>query len=486
MMKELVNRFKSTAPERVLVVGDVMLDEYITGAASRVSPEAPVLVVKQQQRSWYLGGAANVAANCRSLGMTVDLIGLINDADEAHWRVLALLQQQGITTDFLIKTDARLTTHKTRVLAGHQQCIRIDCEDAAPLKMFERAKLKQQIIERLPHQSIVLLSDYQKGVLDEELIQFIVEHAKALGIMVLVDPKGPGFSRYKKVSVLKPNLSEYQQLVRELGCNEYDSMVVNGQKICSLLALDGLLVTMGEQGIHYISPTESLLMPTKKYQVYDVSGAGDTVFAAIGLCMAQKVSLHSMLMFANQAASITIQKIKTHAVTLDEVVQHCMQREQKIMTDHVQLKTLVEQAQREGRSVVFTNGCFDILHAGHVHLLDEAKQLGDLLIVALNTDDSVVRQGKGPGRPINTLADRMAVIASLASVDLVTSFSPDTPYELIKLLVPNVLVKGSDYKPKDVVGYDIVTLRGGRVVCIDLVENRSTTRTIAHMQRVSM
>jgi D-beta-D-heptose 7-phosphate kinase / D-beta-D-heptose 1-phosphate adenosyltransferase len=477
-MKSLIQRLRQAPQKSVVVVGDIMIDEYIFGSVARISPEAPVPVVREQRREVYLGGAANTAANCGVLGLDSALVGVVNNNDNYGRMLPELLGKSGLSADGIVYSSVRKTTVKNRVIAQNHHCLRIDHEDNQALTSVECAAVVAQLERYVKPGCVILVSDYAKGVITPQLLEQIKKLAHERNAVILADPKGPNFIKYDGVHYLKPNASEFKQMVQMLNISTDQDFVAQGRAICELLKLRGLVVTLGERGIHYISKDEDLFSPAFKREVYDLSGAGDTVFAYLAFALGHQLGMAEALLLANKAASIAVSHLKTYAVRLEELLDLVHDPEEKIIFDWAKLKESVELVRKQGRRIVFTNGCFDILHAGHVRCLHEAKKQGDILVVALNTDASVRRLNKGPERPLNTLQDRAAIMAGLASVDFVTMFDQETPKEIIDLLLPDVLVKGGDYKAETIVGYQEVTSRGGRVCIIPLVAGKSTTKIV--------
>jgi D-beta-D-heptose 7-phosphate kinase/D-beta-D-heptose 1-phosphate adenosyltransferase len=483
-MKQIINYLKTCGPKEIIVIGDVMLDEYWFGSVTRVSPEAPVPVLKQENKEWCLGGAANVAANCKHIGFKVSLVGVIGAHDDEGHRLATMLRDVGIDSNGLVKSEHRGTTCKKRMMVKGHQLLRIDAEQTQTLDQQETSALIKSIDANLKPGTTVLVSDYAKGVASGEVLAYIVQKAQTLGCLVLVDPKGPDFNKYAHVHFMKPNLKEFNHMVSYWGLPLDSSFVENGQKICRNLSLRGLFVTLGEHGIHYISEQESHYCPVFKREVYDITGAGDTVFAFLALALSNGLSVEHCLQVANRAAAVAVSHLKTYAVSLDELIDRESETGEKIFYDWTRLKIELDWLRRGGKRVVFTNGCFDLLHSGHIHLLKEAKRMGDLLVVALNSDESVRRLGKGPGRPINQLEERATLVAALGMVDFVVSFDQDTPKELIEYLSPDVLVKGGDYKVESIVGYDYIKSLGGSVKVIDYVPGRSTTNVMKKIETI--
>ncbi len=477
-MKSLVQNLKERESRPVLVVGDLMIDEYIFGSVHRISPEAPVPVVREERRERYLGGAANTAANCKVLNLDVSLVGLVS-RDDVYGPILKqLLEASNIATTGIVFSSFRKTTVKNRVIANNHHCLRVDNEDNVPLKEQELSVVVEKIKQLLQPGSIILLSDYAKGIITSELITIVKALADERGCTIIADPKGAKFAKYQGLDFLKPNLAEFRQVAHELGIQEELPLVARGKEVCVRLGLKGIFVTLGEKGIHFISGDTDIYSPAYKREVFDLSGAGDTVFAYLALAFAHGVDMVNALRLANKAASIAVSHFKTYAVRLDELLDGKDSFRDKIAHDWVDLKKEIDVLRGQGKRLVFTNGCFDILHAGHVHCLYEAKRYGDILVVALNADESIRRLNKGPERPINSLQDRAEVMAGLGMVDFVTSFSQDTPQEIIDYLKPDVLVKGGDYKKEELVGYGTVMASGGSVHTIPLVRGKSTTNMI--------
>ena len=483
-MKKIVNQIKLSGQKKILVVGDIMLDEYILGEVERISPEAPVPVVKENRKEWSLGGAANVALNCKHIGFTVNLVGVVNDSDEAGKKLISMLQDCGICVDNLIKSKKRRTTCKKRALVGHQQLIRIDIEDAHELNEDESNNLLQKIEKLIESETIILISDYQKGIVTASVLSKIVDLAKKMNGIVLVDPKGKTFDKYKGVNYLKPNYKEYCILLDFYGLPHNNSIVQNGRIICEKLSLDGLVVTLGEKGIHFVSKEQDIFVEACKKEVFDLTGAGDTVFAFLALGLAVNLPMKQCLKLANHAAAVAVSHLKTYAVSLDELIDKDIELSEKIYNNWALLKIELDWLHLEHKKIVFTNGCFDILHSGHVHLLKEAKKRGDVLVVAINTDESVKRF-KGQSRPINTFVERAGVMAAIGVVDFIVPFSQDTPKEIIEYLKPDVLVKGGDYQKEKVAGYNFMTSNGGEVYIVDYKKGFATTNIVNKIREVT-
>lgn len=456
----------------ILVVGDLMLDRYWTGQTGRISPEAPVPVVKIDDSEDRPGGAANVAFNAAALGANIHLLGLTG-ADESADLLEQKLSALGVNCDFVRLAEYDTIT-KLRVLSRNQQLIRLDFEKsfagADTQSMVERFK------QRCEQVDLVVLSDYNKGTL--ECVSELISYAKQKNIPVIVDPKGSDYKKYTGATLITPNMSEFEQIVGQ--CDDELSIVQKAQELAQQLSLSALLVTRSEQGMTLLqSGLQEQHFPAKAKEVFDVTGAGDTVISTLAASVAAGATWSVATALANAAASVVVGKLGTSTVTASELalaVSGQVYAGRGVMSEQ-QLAIAIEAAKQSGQSVVMTNGCFDILHAGHVSYLDTASQLGDKLIVAVNSDASVTRL-KGQGRPINKLERRMAVLAGLASVDWVVAFSEDTPERVISELLPDVLVKGGDYKVEDIAGGQQVIANGGQVKVLNFEDGVSTTGMI--------
>lgn len=462
---------------RVLVLGDIMLDRYWEGGTSRISPEAPVPVVKVEQITDRPGGAGNVALNIAALGAAARLGGYTGD-DEMADSLEDMLGGAGVDSAFTRVADLPTIT-KLRIISRHQQLIRLDFEEADLAAAGE--PLDKNLASQLQHCGALVLSDYAKGALAEPAP--LIAAARAAGVPVLVDPKGTDFARYRGATLLTPNLHEFEAVVGH--CQSESELVARGETLMLDLELDALLVTRGEHGMTLLRPgEEELHLPARAREVFDVTGAGDTVIAVLAAAVAAGAELPLAVGLANVAASIVVAKLGTATVSAPEL-RRAVQQEQGSERGAMsleQLQVAIADARSHGEKVVFTNGCFDIIHAGHVTYLEQARQQGDRLIVAVNSDDSV-RRLKGKGRPINPQDRRMAVLAGLESVDWVVCFTEDTPIPLLQVLQPDVLVKGGDYPDKQhVVGWEVVEAYGGEVRVLGVVENLSTTAIVTQIQ----
>ena len=463
---------------RLLVIGDVMLDRYWHGAASRVSPEAPVPVVRVGNREDRPGGAGNVALNIAALGSATRLIGIVGE-DETGSELYSRLSAAGVYCDF-IKLDDKPTVTKLRVISQHQQLIRLDFEkpfEPADINgLFEKAKAL------IDDTQVLVLSDYDKGALQE--IQQLIELGRSRGIPIIVDPKGSNFEKYRGATLITPNLTEFEEVVGL--CQNEEELVNKGLKLVSDLDLEAMLITRGEHGMTLIRPdSPELHLPARAQEVFDVTGAGDTVIGVLAAAMAAGNNLADATALANLSAGLVVGKLGTAAISGPELRRAILAEQNSgrgVMTSE-QLLFAVQDAKAHGEKIVFTNGCFDIIHAGHVGYLAEAKEFGDRLIVAINNDESV-RRVKGSGRPINPVERRMAVLAGLEAVDWVVNFSEDTPEELLQKLQPEVLVKGGDYTLDQVVGGEFVKSYGGIVKALEFLDNCSTSAIVEKMKEV--
>ena len=472
-MKLTMPRF-DLAP--VLVVGDVMLDRYWHGTTSRISPEAPVPVVRVDQHEDRPGGAANVALNIAALGAPAYLVG-VTGQDEAADALTDSLRAAHVQVRFQ-RIAQQPTIVKLRIMSRHQQLIRVDFEE--PFDTDAQA-LASDTAAMLAGVKVLVLSDYGKGALKNH--QALIQLAKARNIPVLADPKGKDFSIYRGASLITPNLSEFEAIVGV--CADDAELVAKGSELMAHLDLGALLVTRGEHGMTLLRPGQAALhLPARAREVFDVTGAGDTVISTLAAALAAGEDLPQAVGLANLAAGIVVGKLGTAAISAPELrraVQRSEGSERGVLTLE-QLQLAIEDARAHGEKIVFTNGCFDILHAGHVTYLEQARAQGDRLIVAVNDDASVTRL-KGPGRPINSVDRRMAVLAGLGAVDWVIPFSENTPERLLEQVRPDVLVKGGDYKSvEEVVGAQIVQGYGGEVRILGLVENSSTTAIVERIR----
>jgi D-beta-D-heptose 7-phosphate kinase/D-beta-D-heptose 1-phosphate adenosyltransferase len=458
---------------RVLVVGDVMLDRYWHGGTSRISPEAPVPVVRVEDADDRPGGAANVALNIAALGAQVGLAGLVGEDENAEL-LLRQLVAANVSTHFQRSAEIPTIT-KLRVMSRNQQLLRLDFEER--LEGVDTTDLLAQVEQALPDCDVMILSDYGKGTLNQ--VEQLIASARAQGKRVLIDPKGSDFSKYRGASLITPNLTEFEAIVGP--CRTDAELAQRGEALRVELELEALLITRSEKGMTLIREGhEPLHLPTRAQEVFDVTGAGDTVIGLMGLAIAANHELPEAMMLANLGAGLVVAKPGTATLSIAELYTalHGDKLAEFGVIEPTQLVEAVRAAQVRGERVVMTNGCFDILHAGHVAYLEQAKRLGDRLVVAVNDDASIGRL-KGPTRPINPLHRRMQVLAGLGAVDWVVPFSDDTPQALIEAVLPDILVKGGDYRPEDIVGGKAVIANGGEVKVLGFEDGVSTTAMIS-------
>lgn len=457
---------------RVLVVGDVMLDRYWHGPSSRISPEAPVPVVNITQTEDRPGGAANVALNLAALGCQVKLLGIVGN-DDAGQILQRQLNAAHIRCDLLCSTT-KPTITKLRVMSRHQQLLRMDFEEKFSAEDAE--SLAGKLPQHLDNIDILVISDYAKGSLAN--VQQLIRLAKLRHIPILVDPKAANYSIYTGATILTPNYAEFEQVVGR--CRSEQDIAEKALALVQELQLQALLITRGEQGMTLVRPDhKEMHLPARAREVFDVTGAGDTVIASLAAAMAAGETLPAATGLANLAASVVVGKLGTATLSAPELrgAIYAEQGFSRGILSEEQLQLALADARLNGEQIVFTNGCFDIIHAGHVSYLEEARKLGHRLVVAINSDASV-RRLKGEGRPINSQDRRMTVLAGLESVDWVVSFSEDTPERLLQRIKPDVLVKGGDYSEEQVVGAEFVKSYGGEVQVLGFFDNCSTTAIV--------
>lgn len=467
----------------VLCVGDVMLDRYVYGAVDRVSPEAPIPVIQIEREDAMLGGVGNVVRNVVALGGSATIVAVRGD-DEAGAAIMGLLANESRMRDEICIDPGRLTTVKTRYVARSQQLLRADHETHQPLSGELVVNLLAAVDGALAEADIVILSDYDKGVVTDDVIAGVVRHAGAASKPVLVDPKSPDFSRYRGVDLLTPNQAELAAAVRR-PLIEDNALVAAAQEVIEQCELGAMLVTRGERGMSLVGRDGSARhLPIKAREVYDVSGAGDTVMATLALADGAGASLGEAAALANAAAGIVVGKIGTSVVFPGEIA-YALRAAEGLASD-IKICALsvaldrIGQWRDQGARIGFTNGCFDLLHPGHVSLLEQARAACDRLVIGLNCDEST-RRLKGRDRPINQQHERAIVLASHSAVDLVVIFEEDTPIRLIESLRPDVLIKGADYQRDDVIGGDFVESYGGKVVLAKLRPGYSTTDALARL-----
>ncbi len=473
--KQLEAILADETPRRLLIVGDLMLDRYVVGEVSRISPEAPIPVLAARTSEQKLGGAGNVAANLIAMGAEVDVVGVIGD-DGWGRELSSIIEKTGISTDGLVVDATRPTSLKTRMIGSAQQMLRVDWEDAGDVGGEARETLRERALALLGRAEAVVLSDYGKGVLVTELLEELLAEARKREIPVLVDPKGSDYSRYRGATLITPNRKEAEQaLGRELP--DVEAVADGARELIESIELDAAVITLGAEGIYFRGAGgREGREATRARSVFDVTGAGDTVVAHLALHLAGRVDLSVAVALANQAAGLVVARLGTNAVTRSElraVLRASAPHEGKVLTVD-DLEGTLALWRKEGKRIVFTNGCFDIIHTGHVTYLRFARAHGDVLLVGVNDDESVSRL-KGPERPVNPIDDRLEVLAAMEMVDAVVAFGEDTPARIIEKVTPDVLVKGEDWAKKGVVGREWVEKHGGRVVLAPLVQGRSTT-----------
>lgn len=478
--EELIDTFLN---KNALVVGDLMLDRFIYGHVQRISPEAPVQVIDANDPEEIVGGAGNVARNVVALGAKCEVVGIVG-RDEAGARIQDLLSQAKVNA-FLVDGRNRITTVKTRYVANlhSTHLLRADREDTTVIAGALEDELLGVVLERIPHADVVLLSDYQKGVLTPRMISEIVRNAREANKLVVVDPKGSDYSRYRGVTALTPNLSELSRALGRPIPSDVGSVTEAASQLLDLTESQIILVTLGEKGLVVVDRDgHAAAFEAAARRVVDVSGAGDTVVCSFALSLAAGASGQTAAKLANAAAGVVVSKRSTATVSAEELRATLLSRPQsqflgKIFAGYSNLALRVAHWRGEGRSIGFTNGCFDLLHPGHIHLLCEARSRCDRLIVGLNSDQSVKRL-KGETRPVQPEIARAQVMAALEFVDAVSVFQEDTPLEILQFVRPDILIKGADYQLSQVVGREFVEGYGGRVSLIDLVPDSSTSRIV--------
>jgi len=477
--KAVESLFSHAAEIRCLVVGDLMLDEYLWGKAERISPEAPVQVVDVLREELRLGGAGNVVNNLAALGAQVSVCSVVGD-DPNGWSLLQEFGKMDVAVDAIFLDPTRRTSRKTRVVAANQQIVRIDRESREALPTAFESQLCDWVAAHAGEFQVIVLSDYNKGVLTPSVIASIVASAALSGTPVLVDPKGSDYGRYGGATLLTPNRKE-AEAASGVAIRDVASLTQAAGIIMDTVGLQHLLITRSEEGMSLFSKGgEVVHIPTVAREVFDVSGAGDTVLAALAVGIASGCGMAEAARLANVAAGIAVGKLGTSIVTPQEIIDVVAlshhDSDSKIKSRDV-LALLISAEKERGKQVVFTNGCFDLLHAGHVKYLQKARGLGNLLVLGLNSDASV-RRLKGAKRPLICEDERAHILAALDCIDYVTIFDEDTPLELIKSLKPNILAKGGDYSLDGVVGREIVEEYGGRVELVTFVDGKSTSNII--------
>jgi D-beta-D-heptose 7-phosphate kinase/D-beta-D-heptose 1-phosphate adenosyltransferase len=477
--REVESFFEKAASVRALVIGDLMLDEYLWGRAERISPEAPVQVVEVAREDLRLGGAGNVVNNLAALGCSVSVCSVIG-ADENAALLRRAFEAKGVDLAGLFEDPERRTSKKTRVIAANQQIVRIDRETRSPIGPQCEQELLGYLSACCGNFDVIIVSDYLKGVLTPEVLSAVCRKGRELGIPVVVDPKGNDYGKYRGATLLTPNRKE-AEIASGVAITDQESLERAADGLLTELALDALLITRSEAGMSlFQSAAAAVHIPTVAREVFDVTGAGDTVISVLSLGLASGLGLAEAAWVANVAAGIAVGKLGTSTVSPQEIVAevgHGLKDSDSKIKNLDVLAHIIGEERSRGKQVVFTNGCFDLLHVGHVKYLQKARALGDLLVVGLNSDASVKRL-KGELRPLIEESERAHILAALDCIDFVVIFDEDTPLRVIGALAPAVLVKGGDYNIDEVVGREIVEAGGGRVELVQFVDGRSTSRII--------
>ncbi len=483
-LKQYQDILKSFSDANVMVVGDIMLDRYFWGEASRISPEAPVPVVKVKKKTRSLGGAGNVAANLSGLGCNTAIIGVCGSGN-AGKQLKEMIINLGVD-DQIIEDPSRPTITKTRVMAAKQQALRLDEEKTGSISPDVQKEILFRLQKRINTCKAVVLSDYGKSVfLSTTFTQKVIEMCRHRKVPVFVDPKGSQWGKYKNATCITPNTAEFELVTGGSPDNQKQAFFACAKALREKTSIDWLLITRGPRGMSLVGGEDKpFVVPARAREVFDVSGAGDTVIATMAAAVASGLDFFKAAEMANMAAGVVVGKLGTRPINRQELFAalnsyDAGKRFFPIIenSDYSDVGAQAEKWRSAGETIVFTNGCFDLLHPGHVSLLRQAKALGHRLIVGLNSDASVKRL-KGESRPILVEKDRAAVLSALESVDMVALFGEDTPRQLIKAVKPDILVKGADYAIDDVVGKNIVQAYGGRVALVDILKGHSTT-TIA-------
>ncbi len=459
----------------ILVIGDLMIDHYLWGKCDRISPEAPVQVVNVEKETTVLGGAGNVVNNLISLGSYVTVMSVIGD-DEVAKELESMLDKLNVDKH-LVLDENRKTTKKSRIIASHQQVVRYDNESKEDISKECESLITVALLEIICNYDLILLSDYGKGVLTTSLVEKIIFIANGANLKVLVDPKGNDYKKYNGAYLLTPNKNEAQKATN-IEIQDDEKLLEALKELQKIASLKVPMITLSEDGIAILDENDKIIKkPTVAREVYDVTGAGDTVLASLGFCLAQEKDILYSIEFANLAAGVVVGKLGSATATIEEIDEYKSSLHKSSIESHIksfkEIEEITKRLKKQNKKIVFTNGCFDILHRGHVSYLDVAKSFGDVLVLGLNSDESV-RRLKGENRPINNEEDRAFVLAALESVDYVVNFSEDTPYDLISIVKPDILVKGGDYEGKEVVGSTIAK----EVKLVQFVDGKSTTKTI--------
>ena len=463
---------------KILVLGDLMIDHYLWGSCNRISPEAPVQVVNVDSESTTLGGAGNVISNLNALGAEVDIMSVIGKC-EASEELKSLLVDIKVDTKYLITQKDRIASKKSRIIATQQQVVRYDRENTDEINDLSQKLILKNFKSIVKNYDVILLSDYGKGLLTSTLTQQLISIANKNNKRVLVDPKGLDYSKYEGAYLLTPNKKEAGEAIHS-DIKDGKSLLDAINRLKEKYKLTVSLITLSDQGVA-IFDNSLRIHPTAAREVFDVTGAGDTILASLGFALSCNKDIDEAVKFANLAAGVVIGKIGSATATLNEILEYESHLNKSTSDEHIktwkEISHIVSELKNKKKKIIFTNGCFDILHIGHIKYLEEAKSFGDILILGLNSDASVKRL-KGDNRPINIQNDRAYILASIEAVDFVVIFDEDTPFDLIKLINPDVLVKGGDYADKEVVGHDLVK----ELKLVKFIDGKSTSKNIERIQ----
>ena len=464
---------------KILVIGDLLIDHYLWGSCERISPEAPVQVINVDRESTVLGGAGNVINNLKALGAEVDVISVVSEC-KASEELKDLLKSIMVDTKHLITQKDRVTSKKSRIIAANQQVIRFDRESTDEINNKSQIAILKIFKAIVSNYDVILLSDYGKGLFTFDLTQSLIGIANENKKKLLVDPKGIDYSKYKGAFLLTPNKKEASEATH-LVIKDNESLTQAIKSLKEQCNLEVSLITLSEQGVA-VFDNELRIHPTVAIEVFDVTGAGDTVLASLGFALSCNKTIDEAIKFANLASGVVVGKIGSATATLNEIIEYESSLNRSSSEEHIktwdEISSIVAELKNKDKKIIFTNGCFDILHTGHVKYLEETKSFGDILILGLNSDNSV-RKLKGEKRPINSQVDRAYILASLEVIDYVVIFDDDTPYDLINLIQPDVLVKGGDYEGKEVVGQNIAK----ELKLVKFIDNKSTTKIIERIQK---
>jgi len=470
--------FRNKIP-KILVIGDLMIDQYLWGSCERISPEAPVQIINVENESKILGGAGNVINNLNALNAKVDVISVVGECTTSE-ELKNLLSKINVDTQYLVTQKDRITSRKSRIISSQQQVVRFDHESNEEINIKSQKNILETFKKIVNNYDVVLLSDYGKGVLTNNLTKDLIKVSSENKKKILIDPKGLDFSKYSGAYLLTPNKKEASEAT-SIKIKDNVSLKEAIVKLKKEYKLDVSLITLSEDGVA-IYDENLRIHPTVAREVYDVTGAGDTILASLGFALSCDINIDEAIVFANLASGVVVGKIGSAVATLDEIIDYESSINKSSSDKHIksisEIIQLVHELKSRDKKIIFTNGCFDLLHAGHISYLENAKNLGDILILGLNSDQSVTSL-KGKGRPINSQDDRARILAALEVVDYVVIFDKNTPYELIKAIKPHTLVKGADYKGQEVVGQDIVD----ELVLVEFLDGRSSTQIIKNIKK---